>query len=647
MQAGYFETAWNDIKNSPGWFGKLCIFALLMFIPVVGPILGGIVLMGYAYGWARDIAWNIHAPMPARIFGNEDGKLYSRGFFSWLIAFIFALVPAIISGVFGAFAGLAAGGDGTGGVAAFFGMLGGLAGVVLSVIAVLFAWVGIMRMSIYGRLSPGLQVSKIWKMIRQDVGGLLRILGMIIVVSLIGGIVLSIIGFVVMLIVGSGAVMSIMNSGLINDLMYSNPNSLGEAELMRLLGAMGPSVTLFVFFGLVLGFFSMVLSIFTSMLSARALGYWTRQFQVAQWRSQDEPMPFEYTDPAAQAAAAAGAAEARTYVYGGQHDYGQAQAASAYEQAAAQAAQPGYRAPEAAAASSAAAAGAAGAAVGAATVAGAEAAPAAAMGQAPGAAVGQATADAAAQAATAVEAQVPAEAAAQAPVAEAQAPAVAVEYAEPVASGAYEQAAAASVQAVESATPVSTEPISAAPAYVPDTTPHWVREAQGSVEVAEADQAVTKVGAPGQDMVQEAAGFNAPDEDLAPDFYGNDPAEPVAEVAAEVAPGPVAEVAAEPVAETAPEPVAEPAAAGADAPEGTESAAPEAGEALSPLDELRRIIAEEDAKVAEAAGKVAAITTAADSSAVAAGAPADPAPADQADGGQTPPPSPYEDLADK
>ena len=88
MQAGYFRTAWADIKNSPGWFGKLCLLALILFIPVFGPI----VLYGYAFGWARDMAWDVHRPMPARIFGNEDGKLYSRGFFAWLILLVAGLV---------------------------------------------------------------------------------------------------------------------------------------------------------------------------------------------------------------------------------------------------------------------------------------------------------------------------------------------------------------------------------------------------------------------------------------------------------------------------------------------------------------------------------------------------------------------------
>ena len=70
MQIKYFQTAWNDVKNSPGWFGKMCLLALVNFIP----IFGSIVSYGYLYGWAREIAWGVHQPMPASIFSNDDGN---------------------------------------------------------------------------------------------------------------------------------------------------------------------------------------------------------------------------------------------------------------------------------------------------------------------------------------------------------------------------------------------------------------------------------------------------------------------------------------------------------------------------------------------------------------------------------------------
>ncbi len=182
MQIKYFSTAWNDIRRSPGWLGKVLLLGLVACIPV----FGWIVVFGYLYGWARDIAWGVHAPLPARIFGNEDGKLFSRGFFVLVIAFVFSLLPGVIqlvgliigSGPFLFWGGV---GHGMGFLSVGMGFVIGLVSLASYFFAVLFAWIGAMRMSIYGRLSAGFQLGKIWAMARRDFGGLLRIVGMALV----------------------------------------------------------------------------------------------------------------------------------------------------------------------------------------------------------------------------------------------------------------------------------------------------------------------------------------------------------------------------------------------------------------------------------------------------------------------------------
>ncbi|MDR2715732.1 MAG: DUF4013 domain-containing protein, partial [Coriobacteriaceae bacterium] len=93
MHIEYFRTAAADIKNSPGWLGKLCLLTLLLAIPVFGII----VVTGYLYGWARDIAWGTKNPLPPRIFGNEDGKLYERGLYICVFMFVCALIPQIFT----------------------------------------------------------------------------------------------------------------------------------------------------------------------------------------------------------------------------------------------------------------------------------------------------------------------------------------------------------------------------------------------------------------------------------------------------------------------------------------------------------------------------------------------------------------------
>ena len=93
MEKGYFSAAWSDITKSPGWFSKTLRLGLLNLIPIFGVL----VTYGYLYGWARDIAWNVHRPMPDRIFGNEDGNLFKRGFFILVIGFVFSLIPGVFN----------------------------------------------------------------------------------------------------------------------------------------------------------------------------------------------------------------------------------------------------------------------------------------------------------------------------------------------------------------------------------------------------------------------------------------------------------------------------------------------------------------------------------------------------------------------
>lgn len=284
MQTGYFSAAWHDIKSSPGWMGKLVVLALVSLIP----IFGWIVVYGYLFGWARDIAWGVRSPMPASVFGNEDGKLYSRGFFAFVIALVCMLAPWVFEMVWGAITGFGTHwyGYGHGGFAVGFGltsMVFGLLIMAVTVLATLFSWVGTMRMSIYGRLAPGLQFGKIWAMMRRDFNGLLRILGMSIVMALVLGIVLWLL--MIVLVLAGLAIGFVMTGGNMN-LAATHPGAGVWALASGIIGIV-------IVFSFVFGVISMVAATFVEAMIARALGYWTQQFDVPNWRGQDDPMPFE------------------------------------------------------------------------------------------------------------------------------------------------------------------------------------------------------------------------------------------------------------------------------------------------------------------------------------------------------------------
>ncbi len=268
MQKGYFASAWDDIVNSPGWFSQFLKLALLCFIP----IFGAIVIFGYLYGWARDMAWNVHRPMSKRVFGNEDGNLYIRGFYILVICFVCSLVP----GVFSFFSNFATGfsfaintsvlaiGSGL-----FFGSITMLFYFCLSFFVQLFIYVGSMRASIYSTLSSGFQIGKIWSMIRYDFSGLLKIFAMNLIVSLLVSAIMGI-------VIGAFVVLEI---ALVVVFQGSN-----IVALAIILGIILFLLAAFIFF---------FVWVFQEALVSRALGYWTRQFEVSSWRGQEDPMPFE------------------------------------------------------------------------------------------------------------------------------------------------------------------------------------------------------------------------------------------------------------------------------------------------------------------------------------------------------------------
>lgn len=282
MQMGYLQRAYNDIRYSAGWFGIIARLALVMLIPIFGII----VALGYAYGWARDMAWGIHQPMPKSIFENRDGQLYKRGFFVLVISVVFAMAPFVVGaaislfGVSGVALTFVGGYSISGaGIASFLSFLITLVCIGAFFFAQLFSWVGSMRTSIYGRLSAGFQLEKMWKMIRRDFKGLLRIFGMTIVLALIVNVV---------------AYLALMLFGLFMAfiaVVFSYGTTTAANIILGLLTVV--LVGAFVVF-------LIMLCVFMNLMTVRALGHWTMQFEIPLWGGQDDPMPFERAEQTTQ-----------------------------------------------------------------------------------------------------------------------------------------------------------------------------------------------------------------------------------------------------------------------------------------------------------------------------------------------------------
>lgn len=294
MNQGYLSRTWCAVKATKNWFGKICLLGLIAMIPV----FGAIVVSGYLYGWARDAAWRMDNPMPSRIFGNEDGRLYKRGFFALVISVAFTLVISVGSMVVMWAFGLAAAGASSvflhivpDAVSSTLSMLAlpsivGLTAVVCAFVAVslaaqFFVWVGTMRMSVYGTLSSGFQLSRIWAMIRRNPAGLVKIFLGQLAAGFLAGIVASVVWCVVVFV---GVFASLFAVGSL-DYSGSYGSTIGG------LTALGVVAT--VVLALLVMFATLTVSVAIQLFVCRALGYWTADFDVAAWGSQDDPLPFE------------------------------------------------------------------------------------------------------------------------------------------------------------------------------------------------------------------------------------------------------------------------------------------------------------------------------------------------------------------
>lgn len=286
QQPRYFYDSWHDITSSPGWLVIILKLALVSLIPV----FGAIVVYGYLYTWARERAWGINQPMPRRIFENKDGKLYSRGGLIFIISLIVAAITSFIlnvdmlASVTRISQMLAYSPQSLSDPNVLFNMLplylvphSSLFGMVVSVILTIVGWIMSMRVAIYDSFNAGFRLDKVWKMLTHNILGILKVWLMSIIVT----VVVTIVGLVIasLIVIIPMAACFAMSGATVNAAI---------AAILLII----PLLLLAVYVAL-------VLSSIETALVIRALGYWTETFNVPEWGSYADPLPFE-KDEAAQ-----------------------------------------------------------------------------------------------------------------------------------------------------------------------------------------------------------------------------------------------------------------------------------------------------------------------------------------------------------
>lgn len=156
----------------------------------------------------------------------------------------------------------------------FLSMVSSFISLLLAFAVCFFFWVGSMRTTLYGTLSAGFQLNKIWAMLRYDFTGLLRIFAMVLIIGLV---------------IGFAFLSAMLTFVLIAAIAMSTASLSGsDSVFIALVGA-----CIFFLFGVALLLFVVFCSALCEALFIRALGYWTRQFEVNRWGGQEDPMPFE------------------------------------------------------------------------------------------------------------------------------------------------------------------------------------------------------------------------------------------------------------------------------------------------------------------------------------------------------------------
>lgn len=261
---GYLKRAGADITRTPRLPAVILILSLLACIP----FFGAVVMYGYLLRWAREAAWRIDSPLRARVLDNSDGVLYAFGWRAFALAFLYGLIPGVVSGVLLSVDMAAQMSSGALSESAFATPTIDISAVHLSmpqeaavfIVGCLITpviWVSIMRMALYRDAGAGLQMGKIFQMIGRDPLGLVPVWILHCAVNAL----LSLAAFWI-----QGTMVSMLSSG--------DPAALG-----------------FSLAALVASFALQAVSVLLSMLAIRAVGLWTAQFEVAQWGPKEAPLP--------------------------------------------------------------------------------------------------------------------------------------------------------------------------------------------------------------------------------------------------------------------------------------------------------------------------------------------------------------------
>lgn len=248
---GCFASAWEDVRNSDGWTGKMFLLGLIMLVPILN-----FFVPGYALGWAKEIACGKRTAMPKKIFA--DGA-FALGFFSVIFGLAFGLLIWIVSIPLN-----------------LVPLLGAAASIVLSIFGSMLVSVCVLRIAISGRLGSGFDFSSIWAAYKRNLGALFcaSILPGL-VIELVAGVIATCLVVMAAMVLGVGATASMYGY---RGSLYASSAGAGAVVVAVVLVA----VALYILF---------VASSLVSVVTYRAVGHWVNR-TVPNWASELGAQPY-------------------------------------------------------------------------------------------------------------------------------------------------------------------------------------------------------------------------------------------------------------------------------------------------------------------------------------------------------------------
>lgn len=239
---GCMGAAWEDIKATPGYVGKLLVLGLIMCVPILN-----FVVAGYLLHWSREVPFGGKTPMPAKYV---TGKNFEFGFY----AFVIALAVGIATGVVGVVLG-------------FIPLLGGLVYLAVMVAGTVAINIMQMRMIMGYTIGDGFNVKDVWNVAKRNWGQLLLVT---LVPNIAAGLIVGVVSMVITLFAVLVAV-----GGAAPSMVVASASDPSFAEVMAIVGAIAVPTLIAVLIVYVLACF---VEAAAQAITVRGLGHWVARY---------------------------------------------------------------------------------------------------------------------------------------------------------------------------------------------------------------------------------------------------------------------------------------------------------------------------------------------------------------------------------